>query len=133
MPKISQWPQPGCKANLTHEVGCVVEGVVGSGVIEAAAGSGRTKEIVGRRILSGGVQHLGVFNREAEEGCLADILGKTKAIWRDQTKPALYCASMVAGRISVPRVRPAVVSVTSDHPWPPETSQPLLVLASAHN
>ena len=35
---------------------------------------------------------------------------------RDQTKPASYCASMVAGRISVPRVKPWVVSAASSIP-----------------
>ncbi len=58
-------------------------------------------------------------------------LDTRKLSWRAQTKPASYCASMVDGRISVPRVRPEAVSAASDQPVPPEKSQPLVVLASA--
>src|ERR1700728_2485175 len=85
------------------------------------------------RLLPPGFRVSAFSTEKPRNAALPRSLDTRKLYWRVHTKPASYCASMVDGRISVPRVRPCVVSVTSDQPWPPEKSQPLFVFASAHS
>src|ERR1035438_8275862 len=79
------------------------------------------------------------FNASAFSGdppihnSLGKFLVTRKLYWRVHTKPVVYWESIVEGRISLPRVSPCVVSVASDQPAPPETSQPLLNSGSVHN
>src|SRR3954467_3627440 len=85
------------------------------------------------RLEPAGVSVSGFSTEMPAKYFLAIVLLTRKLYCLAHTKPALYCASIVCGRISVPRVRPWGVSGGSDQPCPPEMSQPLLNLASAHS
>src|SRR5580692_2218473 len=65
------------------------------------------------------------------KNCLLNAFATRNPYCRAQTNPALYCESMVAGRISVPFDKPCVVSVANDHISPPVKVQPLAKAACA--